>query len=65
MKKQSSAKDLLKEIVKKRNWYAGTDITKRDAWHYKHKDISEATAAETLNKLGWVQTAPPTWEKLS
>lgn len=64
MKKQSTAVELLRELMQKRAWYKGSEITRKDAWYYKNADISEATASEALKKLGWVQVKPPTWEKV-
>ena len=64
MKKQSSAVDLLREIMKEKSWWKGSDLTKQDRDYYrKAKNLTESTAAKVLEKLGWIQVSPPVWEK--
>lgn len=61
MKNQKTALEILRELMKQKGWYRGSEITRRDAWYYKNAEITEATAGEVLKKLGWTQKT--VWEE--
>lgn len=61
-----TAKELLKKIVAKRNWYAGLPLSRQEAAAYKQLILKEKMSVEKcsdfLLKLGYKKIQEERWE---